>query len=109
MLLLFLLFVTAMMISFTPATAVIGVVTAFIVYLMMKKNASTPYTEVASIVGLLVGAGAGLFIYGRAQYVHQWQSLWWIPVLWFTGSLIRVAIVLWQKEESEDGENSYPP
>ncbi len=88
MLLPFLLFVVAIMISFTPATAVIGVATAFIIYLAMKKKGPNPYAEVASIVGILVGAGAGLLIYGRTQYVHQWHSLWWIPGLWFVGSLI---------------------
>jgi len=94
MLIPFLLFITAIMISLTPATAVIGVAIAFMVYLIMKKKVPNLYTEVASIVGILAGAGAGLLIYGKTQYIHQWHSLWWIPSLWFVGSLIGLIITL---------------
>ena len=91
---LFPIFIVSIMISFTPATAVIGGITAFIVYRIMKKKAPNLYTEVASIIGLLVGAGTGVLIYGKDQYVHQWHSLWWIPSLWLIGSLIGLIVSL---------------
>lgn len=108
----FLFLVTAIMISFTPATAVIGVATAFIAYLIMKrktkKRAPDLHAELASVVGILVGAGIGLLSYGPTQYVKQWHSLWWIPGLWFLGSLIGLIIALKGGNQGETEKMGIP-
>ena len=81
-----LMLLPGIMISFTPATAIMGMILAFIVYSPLRKERRYRI-ELASLVGSLIGAGFGTGVYGFDRYINQWHSLWWIPTLWFVGSL----------------------
>ncbi|MCD6523417.1 MAG: hypothetical protein J7K48_00215 [Thermococcus sp.] len=86
-----------MMISFTPATAIIGSIASFVLYKAIKGRIPSIHTEAPFIAGLLTGIGAGVIVYSIDNYMHQWHSLWWIPVLWFAGSVIGVMVSLVKK------------
>ncbi|WP_297068579.1 hypothetical protein [Thermococcus sp.] len=81
-----LMLLPGIMISFTPATAITGMILAFVQYSALKEK-ERRHIELASLVGSLIGAGFGTGVYGFDRYINQWHSLWWIPTLWFVGSL----------------------
>ncbi|WP_297475124.1 hypothetical protein [Thermococcus sp.] len=77
------------LISFSPPTAIVGIMVAFVLSFIHQKNTKNnlrTQDAVYSIIGLALGAVAGLTVYGRNSYMHQWSSLWWIPTLWLVGS-----------------------
>ena len=82
-----LMLLPGIMISFTPATAITGMILASIIYASLRKERDGCRIELASLVGSLIGAGFGTGVYGFDRYINQWHSLWWIPTLWFVGSL----------------------
>jgi len=82
-----LMLLPGIMISFTPATAIMGMILAFIVYSPLRKERDGCHIELASLVGSLLGVWLGIGVYGFKGYMEQWHSLWWIPTSWFVGSL----------------------
>ncbi len=73
------------MISFTPATAIPGAILAWLSSSHGKERRCR--IELASLAGLILGAGLGIVNYGIRGYVEQWHPLRWISALWFSGSL----------------------
>lgn len=95
------------LISFSPSTAIVGVIVAFVLsfaYSKSIKNHFRTKDAINSIIGLAFGTVAGLIIYGTDSYIRQWHSFWWIPMLWFVGSLAGMLISIYQsKGDLENG------
>jgi len=94
------------LISFTPPTAIVGVVIVFILSFAYSKSTKKYFKMkdvTYSIIGLALGTAAGLTIYGKSSYIHQWHSLWWIPTLWLVGSL--GGLIIFTRRSKGDLEN----
>ena len=87
-------FLTGFLISFDPATAIIGVITAFILTFehQKAKNKNKIKDAIFSLIGLTLGITSGVEIYGTEKYISNWHSLWWIPVLWAIATLVEILI-----------------
>jgi energy-coupling factor transporter transmembrane protein EcfT len=85
-------FLTGFLISFDPATAIIGVLAVFILTLLYNKNGNKSRNAIFSFIGLTIGVTGGLAVYGKEKYISNWHSLWWIPLLWAIATLVEILI-----------------